>query len=256
MPGTEGAVLVRSLMLALREVSRGPRLWQAVRAGVVRRNDASHSLSRLQERIAEVSAAQHIRQGLRRDDGDALAAGYNALRAVAVLRDELRTLHATGAFLPLTRRSDGASSGAVEFMIGQHVDHSVFARGVVYGWDLCCNATELPPDGAESTATDCIVDNRLLFAGIDGVPGEPERAQFQQPFYRVLFADGSARYCSQSNLRAVRRDDCLRLPIRGSSFFFAAVDPLSGCLLPNADLRDRYPDDDEGRRARTLCNTL
>ena len=122
---------------------------------------------------------------------------------------------------------------SVFFCVGQPLEHEQWGHCLVYGWEARCGAIPLGsvPEG--------IVDNRLYFAGIDsGVSRE-------QPFYRVLLADGTARFVAQERLRAVGRRAGLQHPVRGSSFFFVSADASAGRYLANTHLASRFPEDFE-----------
>ena len=153
---------------------------------------------------------------------------FAALRSLGDLLAALTVLESEGAFTPLRRTSD------VQFVIGQSLVHSTLGPCIPYGWDLACRAVERAGIGG-------IVDNRKTWVGIDA-------AERQQPFYRVQLQDGRGHYCAQCLLEPAP----LTVPIQGTSFFFTAADRGSNCLLPNAELAARFPDDVELIRSGAL----
>ena len=106
--------------------------------------------------------------------------------------------------------------------------------------DRVCLSSDEPPTAAAIEAAGGaagIVDNRFAYVGID------VEAARDQPFYRVQLREGRGHYCAQEHLSTVPLAEALRVPIRGTSFFFVKADTQSGRLVPRPELALRYPDD-------------
>ena len=87
-------------------------------------------------------------------------------------------------------------------------------------------------------------------AADDAAAEEAAGAAFlEQPFYRVLLADGSARFVAQERLRPVGRDEGLKRVIQGTSFFFTGTEKNAGWYIANPHLAARFPDDAAAIRA-------
>ena len=228
MNGVATRALFRSLLRAVRHAAQEScSIEAAVRSGVVRHDAASRAAIRLQHQARTGALAGDVRAAFRADN-HGLDDGFEALRDLSRLRAGTANLRESGAFGPMPPRPP-----SVFFCVGQPLEHEQWGHCLVYGWEARCGAIPLGsmPEG--------IVDNRLYFAGIDsGVSRE-------QPFYRVLLADGTARFVAQERLRAVGRRAGLQHPVRGSSFFFVSADASAGRYLANTHLASRFPEDFE-----------
>ena len=263
MPAADPAAvtLLRSLHRTIRAL-RGPRpqLWHGIYSGVVRRTQRSQAYANLQSQAVKLNLTAEFRAGgsaaiaipalgvlstdtvpRRVSAGAASDTAFAALRHLHLLDAALATLESEHAFEAMRRTE------AVLFVVGQRLDHSIHGPCVVYGWDHECTAEDPPTAAALDRAGGLtgVVDNRKTFVGID--KGVDKR----QPFYRVQCREGRGHYCAQELLSPVPCSEALRIPIRGTSFFFTGADPESGCLVPRPELAARYPDDLEAARAST-----
>ena len=73
----------------------------------------------------------------------------------------------------------------MRYSVGDVVTHKLFGTAVIVGWDVRCEAAD------RWIAANGIA--RVLKNGVD------------QPFYHLLLDDGTARYCSQENVKVPRR---------------------------------------------------
>ena len=73
----------------------------------------------------------------------------------------------------------------MRYSVGDVVTHKLFGTAVIVGWDARCEAAD------RWIAANGIA--RVLKNGVD------------QPFYHLLLDDGTARYCSQENVKVPRR---------------------------------------------------
>ena len=262
-------VLYRSLLRTARRCRQAPvhhDITAGVRSGIVRANKASHVGGLLQVEARSGELETGIRTAFsaeeRRKHGDAhFNNGFVLLRRLVELDASLEELGASGAFCAVDWRPDH-----VKFGVGQPLSHEDWGLCVVYGWEERCDATT--PEG--SGALDGIVDNRVHFSGIDeedeceeDEEGEQEQAAaaaddadaeaagafLEQPFYRVLLADGSARFVAQERLRPVGRDEGLKRVIQGTSFFFTGTEKNAGWYIANPHLAARFPEDAAAIRA-------
>ena len=219
--------LFRGLHRTLSHLRRSPQLSAAILNGVVRRTKRSRQAAALQIEAAAIDGPELRRRFSETTGAAGLDEAFAALRSLGDLLAALTVLESEGAFTPLRRTSD------VQFVIGQSLVHSTLGPCIPYGWDLACRAVEPPSAAAMDRAgIGGIVDNRKTWVGIDA-------AERQQPFYRVQLQDGRGHYCAQCLLEPAP----LTVPIQGTSFFFTAADRGSNCLLPNAELAARFPDD-------------
>lgn len=244
-------VLLRSLHRAVRAL-RPPRptLWNGIFSGVVRRTQKSQTLANLQSQATSVDVTTAFRAGgaaaitlpalgmLKRtaptaSGGSSTDTAFAALKHLNLLDAALARLEADGAFEPMRR------SPAIQYTVGQRLEHATLGPCLVYGWDPECRASdprtadELERAGGEEG----IVDNRRAYVGIDsGVSRE-------QPYYRVQLREGRGHYAAQEHLRPVPREEAFRVPIQGTSFFFVRADEQSGFLVPRGELAAHYPED-------------
>jgi hypothetical protein len=250
-------VLFRSLCRTVRALQSGPQLWHGIYSGVIRRTQRSQAFANLQSQatsigslasafkaggaaaitlpaLAAISASAVPRRG---SSTTATDTAFEALRQLSILHAALAALEADGTFAPMRR------TPAVQFCVGQRLQHATLGPCVVYGWDHTSSCVEPQTAAALERAGGQagLVDNRRTFVGLDA------DADAAQPWYRVQMREGRGHYCAQSNLRAVPRDEAFRVPIRGTSFFFVRADPHSGCLVARPELAQRYPDDEEMR---------
>ena len=235
-------LLLRSLIRSGRSFAAAPPLRDLLAGGIVRETSRSRQMATMQRRLQDaidaegtlrrtVAAAVRGRANADSDADVALDEGFGWLRrfneAVAALRD----LRDTGALEPRRARPD-----VVRFGVGMVLYHRVHGRCCVYGWEADSRRLR------EATRADLeerdIVDNRAVFSGLDpGVSGS------SAAHYRCLFADGTARVCSEEFLEdpGLRPADAPSGTIKGSSVFF--VDTTDDRLVPNAALARFYPDD-------------
>ena len=151
--------------------------------------------------------------------------GFDTLRALGEHHELLTLLDENGHFDPRYR----PPCGSVQFAIGDVLQHKLFGRGVVYGWDEACAADDAWCEHNK-------IDERL------------EHGR-EQPFYMMLFADGTERYCSQENLSV--DINAKPVPHEGLKLLFpAGFDAMSSQYAPSAELAARYPDDVQLRQAQ------
>lgn len=242
--------LLRALHRVVRSL-RAPRssLWHGIFSGVVRRTRQSQAMANLQSQATSIELTAAFRAGgvaalalpalgalrhtIPKRDGAARDTAFAALRYLHLLDASLATLESDGAFHVVRRTS------AVRYLVGQRLDHRTLGPCVVYGWDHSCRAEDPPTaQRLESWGGEAgIVDNRKAFVGID------RDVDNEQPFFRVQLREGRGHYCAQENLSAVPLAEAVRVPIRGTSFFFLRADRQTGCLVPREELAQRYPDD-------------
>ena len=104
-------------------------------------------------------------------DGDKLAA--------AAAGDDV----GNGGSAHASERPPQQRPAGLAFAVGDVVEHRLFGRAVVVGWDPVCGASA---EWIEQNGVD-----RVLRLGT------------RQPFYSLLLSDGTARYCSQENCSLV-----------------------------------------------------
>ena len=227
--------LVTDLLRVAARVRAAPPLSALLRSGIVRRDARSEAAVALQTACAAPGLdlrATILRQFREEpsDRSEAVDRAFDALRRLNRLDAALARFRADGAFGAAPPRAPAG----VRFVVGQPLYHRLHGRCVAYGWEPGPNAAVEPADAA-ALAREPLVDNRRYFVGIDDASPE-------QPFYRVLRADGVALLCAQEMLEAVPDPRGLERPVRGSSYFFTGADP-AGFLVPNADLAARFPED-------------
>ena len=233
---SEWRPLVRDLLRVAARVRAAPPLSTLLRSGIVRRDARSEAAVALQAACAapgldvRSTILQQFREGSR--SSAALDDAFDALRRLNRLDAALARFRGDGAFGAAPPRS----AAGVRFVVGQPLYHRVHGRCVAYGWEPGPNGAVEPADAA-ALAAEPVVDNRRWFAGIDGGVSR------DQPYYRVLRADGVALLCAQELLEAVPDPRLLEQPVRGSSYFFTGADPATGALVPNDDLAARFPED-------------
>ena len=114
------------------------------------------------------------------------------------------------------------AGGEVAFVVGDVLQHRLFGRGVVYGWNETCVASD-----------DWCAMNEIDVRLAQGR---------HQPFYQMFFSDGTSRYCSQENLSL----DLDAKPVsnkRCAQVFPDGFDARAAQYVPSPELAARYPDD-------------
>lgn len=125
----------------------------------------------------ESSDAAVVRMAIRdqfENTSGGLDAGFQHLRDMEAYLNTVELLTDWHFYEPKLRPA------GLKFCVGDILDHRLFGRAVVFGWDESCTADD---DWCEQN------EIHLLRHGKE------------QPFYNVLMSDGTTRYCSQENMQ-------------------------------------------------------